>query len=83
MGLPHKERVAAEKSLQKHLDRVIRAITENETKIMIEGSDLPVERLQEMYKRACELEAVASWLINLNKRINPSVIKPVGSKFHA
>jgi len=81
--LSQKEKEAAEKSLQKHLDKVIREVTRIETTIMIEGTDLSIGRLEELYKRACELEGVANWLINLSKRINPPIIKPVGSKFHA
>lgn len=61
------------KTLQHHLDKFVPIVTAVEVEIAT-NKNIPVERLLGLYKQQVDMEGAIQWIINLEKRYNPSKI---------
>jgi len=69
------EKIKAEKNLQLHLNKVIRAITQNEV-VLMGTDDMPIQTMIALFKENEQLEHLAQWIINLGQKNNPQKIIP-------
>lgn len=63
----------ATKNLQASLDKLINAVSKNES-LLAASNDIPVEKILSLYADQCKLEAAVNWIINVEQKINPSGI---------
>lgn len=60
-------------NLQSHVNNIMPVIVATEAEIATKR-DIPIERLMLLYDQQRKLEAMINWLINLEKKYNPSKI---------